>query len=92
MDCLVWVGRPGRFDHGSARPRRFADRFGREPVGGASGLVVLYLATAIAGIGLAALGRIVPIALPASGFAVTAPRPIEGLPPPKVRTDTREAA
>ena len=66
--------------------------FGREPIGGASGLALLYLATAIAGIGLAVLGRIVPIALGASWFATTARRPIEDSPSPKVRTDTRKAA
>jgi hypothetical protein len=64
---------------------------GREPIGGASGLVLLYLATAFAGIGLAVLGQIVRIALRASGFAMAA-RPIEDSPSSKARTEAREAA
>jgi hypothetical protein len=66
--------------------------FGREPIGGTYGLAVLYAATAVVGIGLAVLGRIVPIAGRASGFVMAAPHPIEGSPPPKARTDARQAA
>ncbi len=66
--------------------------FGREPIGGASGLVLLYLATAIAGMGLAVLGQILPIARRASGFARLAPLSIEASPPPESRADTRDAA
>jgi hypothetical protein len=66
--------------------------FGREPIGGDSGLVLLYLATAIAGIGLAVLGRIMPIERRSSGFTAVAPFSIESSPPPEGRTDTREAA
>jgi hypothetical protein len=66
--------------------------FGREPIGGASGLVLLYLATVIAGTGLAVLSRIMPIARRASGLTTVAPFSIETSPPPDSRTDTREAA
>jgi hypothetical protein len=65
--------------------------FGREAIGGTSGLVLLYLATAIVGIGLAVVGRILPFALRASGFAMTAPGPVEDS-SLEFRTDTRDAA
>jgi hypothetical protein len=66
--------------------------FGREPIGGASGLALLYAATAIAGIGLAVLGRIMPIARRSSGLATGAPYSTEGSRPPKAGTDRRKAA
>jgi hypothetical protein len=66
--------------------------FGREPIGGDSGLVLLYLATAVAGIGLAVLGRILPTARRAPRFAVASPFPNEVSPPPRARTSAREAA
>src|SRR4051812_827401 len=66
--------------------------FGREPIGGTSGLVFLSLATAFAGIGLAILRQTVRIALQASGFAMAASRTIEDSPSPKGRADAREAA
>jgi len=66
--------------------------FGREPIGGASGLVLLYPATAVAGIGLAVLRRIVPVARRASDAATAASYLVENSPSPKARTNAREAA
>jgi hypothetical protein len=66
--------------------------FGSEPIGGTSGLVLLYLASAVAGVGLGVLGRIMPIARRAAGFTMVAPLSIETSPPQEVRRDTPEAA
>jgi hypothetical protein len=66
--------------------------FGREPIGGPSGLVLLYLATAIVGTGLAALGRIVPISRRASGSPTLDPVSTDGSLPPEARTEARKAA
>jgi hypothetical protein len=66
--------------------------FGREPIGGVSGLVVLYLATAFAGIGLAVLARIAPIAWRTFGSATATSFSTEGSMPEEIRKDAQEAA
>jgi hypothetical protein len=65
--------------------------FGREPIGGISGLAVLYLETAVAGIGLAVLDRMLPIARRAPGSAPAARFPMAGS-PPEARSEARDAA
>jgi hypothetical protein len=65
--------------------------FGREPIGGAFGLALLYLETAVAGIGLAVLDRILPIARRSPEPAPAARFPMAGS-PPEARTETRDAA
>jgi hypothetical protein len=66
--------------------------FGQEPIGGVSGLVLLYLATALAGMGLAVLARIAPIARRTSGSATAASFSTDGSVPEEIRRDAQEAA